>query len=95
LIVPITNGAGRNVGGENALTQFSRGTGGRVFLPALGPELDRAFTEILRDLRTQYLIGYYPKAVPLTKNRFHTVKVGLRDPQWTAQTRTGYYGASL
>ncbi|MBZ2181018.1 MAG: VWA domain-containing protein [Acidobacteriota bacterium] len=95
LIVPITNGAGRNVGGENALTQFSRGTGGRVFLPALGPELDKAFGEILRDLRTQYLIGYYPKAVPLTKNRFHTVKVGLRDPQWTAQTRTGYYGASL
>jgi Ca-activated chloride channel family protein len=95
LIMPITNDAGRNVGGENALTQFSRGTGGRVFLPALGPQLDKAFAEILRDLRTQYLIGYYPKAVPLTKNRFHTVKLSLRDAQLTAQTRTGYYGASL
>ena len=95
LIVPITNDAGRNVGGENALTQFSNGTGGRVFLPTIGAELDKAFATILRDLRTQYLVGYYPKAVPLTKNRFHTVKVALTDPTLTAQTRTGYYGASL
>jgi Ca-activated chloride channel family protein len=95
LIVPITNDAGRNVGGENALTQFATGTGGRVFLPTLGAELDKAFATILRDLRTQYLVGYYPKAVPLTKNRFHTVKVTLADPQLTAQTRTGYYGAAL
>lgn len=95
LIVPITNDAGRNVGGENALTQFANGTGGRVFLPTMGPELDKAFATILRDLRTQYLIGYYPRAVPLTKNRFHTVKVGLTDPKLTAQTRSGYYGEAL
>lgn len=95
LVMPITNDAGRNVGGENALTQFATGTGGRVFMPTVGPELDKAFATILRDLRTQYLIGYYPKAVPLTKNRFHTVKVTLRDPQLTAQTRSGYYGAAL
>ena len=95
LVVPISNDAGRNVGGENALTQFSNGTGGRVFLPTVGPALDAAFATILRDLRTQYLVGYYPKAVPLSKNRFHTVKLSLRDPALTAQTRTGYYGASL
>jgi Ca-activated chloride channel homolog len=95
LIVPIQNDPGRNVGGENALTQFSNGTGGRVFLPTIGPALDAAFATILRDLRTQYLVGYYPKNVPLTKNRFHTVKVGLRDPNLRAQTRTGYYGEAL
>ena len=95
LIVPIANDSGRNVGGENALTQFSNGTGGRVFLPTVGPALDAAFATILRDLRTQYLVGYYPKAVPLSKNRFHTVKLSLRDPALSAQTRTGYYGAAL
>jgi Ca-activated chloride channel family protein len=95
LIVPIKNDAGRNVGGENALAQFATGTGGRVFLPTLGPELDKAFATILRDLRTQYLLGYYPKAVPLSKNRFHTVKVKLSDSSLTAQTRSGYYGAAL
>ncbi len=31
LVVPITNDAGRNVGGENALTTLAAGTGGRVF----------------------------------------------------------------
>ncbi len=36
LVVPITNDAGRNVGGENALTSLAAGTGGRVFTPNLG-----------------------------------------------------------
>ncbi len=42
LVVPITNDAGRNVGGENALTTFSLRTGGRVFQPALGAALDQS-----------------------------------------------------
>ncbi len=33
LVVPITNEAGRNVGGENALTTMAQRTGGRVFEP--------------------------------------------------------------
>ena len=36
LIVPIENDAGRNIGGENALTTIAAGTGGRVFVPTLG-----------------------------------------------------------
>ncbi len=93
LVVPIENDAGRNTGGENALTMLSAGTGGRVFRPSTGPQLDAVFAEILRDLRTQYLVGYYPRNIPLTRERFHRVRVeipsrtGLR-----AVTRTGYYG---
>ena len=34
LVMPITNDAGRNIGGENALTTLSAGTGGRVFKPS-------------------------------------------------------------
>ena len=33
LVMPITNDAGRNIGGENALTTIAAGTGGRVFAP--------------------------------------------------------------
>jgi len=94
LVVPITNDAGRNVGGENALTTLAAGTGGRVFLPSLGPELDRAFSDILRELRTQYLIGYYPKDVPPTKDRFHLLKVSVPGPNLRVITRSGYYGES-
>ena len=100
LVVPITNDAGRNVGGENALTSLAAGTGGRVFTPSLGAQLDSAFDDILSELRTQYLVGFYPRDVPPSKDRFHTLKVtvaggasgaapgrGLR-----VSTRSGYYG---
>jgi Ca-activated chloride channel family protein len=92
LVVPITNEAGRNVGGENALTTFAERTGGRVFAPTLGPEMDRAFDQILRDLRTQYLIAYYPRDTPLTADRFHAIQVAVRNPELRVIARSGYYG---
>ncbi len=95
LVMPITNDAGRNIGGENALTTLAAGTGGRVFTPSIGAELDRAFSDILRELRTQYLIGFYPKGVPLTKDRFHTLKVAVEGRNLRVITRSGYYGDSI
>ncbi len=95
LVMPITNDAGRNIGGENALTTLAESTGGKVFVPAGGPALDAAFDDILRALRTQYLIGYYPKNVPLTKNRFHTLQVNTRQKDLRVVTRNGYYGEAI
>jgi len=92
LVVPITNDAGRNLGGERALETLASGTGGRVFQPAGEAELDQAFTQILRDLRTQYLIGYYPRNLPADAPRFHLVRVELARKDLRATTRTGYYG---
>ncbi len=94
LVVPITNDAGRNVGGENALTTLAKGTGGRVFTPSVGNALDAAFAEILRDLRTQYLLGYYPAGVPPSKNRFHRLEVRTDRPDLRVSARNGYYGSS-
>jgi Ca-activated chloride channel family protein len=91
LTMPIKNDVGRNVGGENALTLLAESTGGRMFAPGENG-LDMAFQEILRDLRTQYLLGYYPRGVPPTKDRFHKLNVELAKPEWRAVTRTGYYG---
>lgn len=94
LVVPVENDAGRNIGGEHALAQFAGGTGGKVFQPTVGAALDRAFDSILRDLRTQYLLAYYPKNVPPARNRFHSVRVETVDPGLRVQTRSGYYGDS-
>jgi Ca-activated chloride channel family protein len=91
LVLPITNDAGRNVGGENALKQLARDTGGRVFEPSGSKELDRAFAEILRDLRTQYLIGYRPANLPEDAPRFHPVRVEVSRPDLRVSTRSGYY----
>jgi Ca-activated chloride channel family protein len=92
LVMPITNDAGRNIGGENALTTLAAGTGGRVFAPTVGAELDRAFTDLIQDLRTQYVLAFYPKDVPLTKNRFHRLEVRVRNAQLHVLARNGYYG---
>ena len=92
VVIPITNDAGRNVGGENALTYMADGTGGRPFLPTLGAELDRAFNAIINELRTQYLLGFYPRNVPLTKNRFHNLQVRVTRPDLRVSARNGYYG---
>ncbi len=99
LVVPVTNNAGRNIGGENALTTFAQRTGGRVFQPTLGAEMDKAFDGILRDLRTQYFLGFYPKDVPPTTDRFHLLTVTAAgagaDPSWKIAARSGYYGEAL
>ena len=91
VVMPITNEAGRNIGSENALTTLARSTGGRVFLPADVPALDVAFDDIILDLRTQYLIAYYPRNIPYTKEPFHRVDVKTKRHGLTISTRTGYY----
>jgi Ca-activated chloride channel family protein len=92
MVIPVTNEAGRHIAGENALISLATGTGGRVFAASLGEMLDSAFDSILADLRTQYLIGYYPKNIPPSKDRFHRIEVRLSSSDLRAFTRTGYYG---
>jgi Ca-activated chloride channel family protein len=92
LVVPVTNDPGRNVGGENALATFAERTGGRVFAPSLGAEMDTAFDQILRDLRTQYLLAFYPQNVPPPIDRFHRLDVLTRRPELRVTARSGYYG---
>jgi Ca-activated chloride channel homolog len=94
VIVPIAGDAGRSIGGENALITMAERTGGRAFFPNLGPALDNAFTEVLRDLRTQYLIGFYPKDVPPSKDPFHRLDISVRRPNLRVSARSGYYGVS-
>ncbi len=95
LIQPITNESGRNIGGENALYTLASSTGGRVFHAIVGPRLNKAFADVLKALRTQYFIGFYPKDVPLTKNPFHNLEVRVKTKGLRAEARTGYYGDSL
>lgn len=94
LVVPITNDPGRNVGGENALTTLAAGTGGRIFLPTWGASLDAAFADILKELRTQYLLGFYPRNVPPSRDRFHRLTITLKRPDLRVLARNGYYGDS-
>ncbi len=91
IIVPVAEDPGRNTGGEHALISLSGSTGGRAFLPGTQKELDNAFGEILRDLRTQYLLGFYPRGVPPTRDRFHEVQLALTRPGYEVSSRRGYF----
>jgi Ca-activated chloride channel homolog len=98
IIVPIENSAGRDIGGEHALIQLSRDTGGKYFYASGLEQLDAAFRKISDELRTQYLIAYYPstrladsgfrhieiKIDPATKNYPNPADLQVRH-------RTGYY----
>jgi Ca-activated chloride channel family protein len=95
LVVPIRNDAGRNIGGEHALEQLTLDTGGRMFRPDV-EHLDTAFADVIRAIRTQYLIGYYPRDLPRDRKAFHPVRVDVRDASserrgLRVSTRSGYY----
>jgi Ca-activated chloride channel family protein len=91
VVVPIAGDAGRNLGGEHALATLAASTGGRIFNPSGFAELDEAFANIIHELRTQYLIGFYPKDVKEEPRRFHPVSVTVGPPGMRTIARSGYY----
>jgi Ca-activated chloride channel family protein len=98
IIVPIENSAGRDIGGEHALIQLSRDTGGKYFYASGLEQLDAAFRQISDELRTQYLIAYYPKR-RVADSDFRRIDIKIdpstkdySDPaKLVVRHRTGYY----
>ena len=60
VIRPVKNESGRNTAGEHALETMTDTTGGAMFYPDTPQELGTIFDRIDRELRTQYLLAYYP-----------------------------------
>jgi len=92
IVVPIEASAGRDTGGEHALIQLSEDTGGKYYYATSVPQLDDAFRKISDELRTQYLLAYYP-AQRLANSDFRRiqVKVDAAGQPLTVRHRTGYY----
>ena len=64
VIRPIKSESGRNTAGEHALITITDSTGGALFILDALDQLDAMFDRIDRELRTQYLLGYYPNPIP-------------------------------
>jgi Ca-activated chloride channel homolog len=92
--VPIEASAGRDLGGEHALIQLSEDTGGKYYYASSIAQLDQAFRAISDELRTQYLLAYYP-AQRLADSDFRRIDVKLtgipESANYKARNRTGYY----
>jgi Ca-activated chloride channel family protein len=94
IIVPIENSAGREIGGEHALIQLSEDTGGKYYYATSAPQLDDAFQKISDELRTQYLLAYYPsQRTSFSDFRRIDVKVGgvSQADAYRVRHRAGYY----
>ena len=90
--VPIEASAGRDTGGEHALITLSEQTGGKSFYASEGG-LDKAFEKVSEDLRTQYLLAYYPHNQEPGRS-FHRLTVTVpraSSDAFNIRYKTGYY----
>jgi Ca-activated chloride channel family protein len=90
--VPIVASAGRDLGGEHALITLAEQTGGKYFYVNEGG-LDKAFAKVSDDLRTQYLIGYYPHNQEPGRD-YHRISVTVpraSNDDFTVHHKVGYY----
>ena len=98
--VPIQADAGRDTGGEHAMITLAQETGGRAIYVDQGG-LPAALRKVIDDLRTQYLLAYYPRRGGKPSlggpNGFRSVRVTLGNlppgAEDTPHYREGYYRA--
>jgi Ca-activated chloride channel family protein len=94
IVVPIESSAGRETGGEHALIQLSEDTGGKYYYATSMAQLDDAFRQISDELRTQYLLAYYPSQ-RLSNSQFRRIQVNVSGPadsaSYRVRHRAGYY----
>lgn len=101
IMVPIEADAGRDLGGEHALIQMANDTGGKYYYATSIKQLDDAFRQISDELRTQYLIAYYPPKKSYEDYRRIKVVVDPAAANLPASEtihvshRTGYYTSSI
>jgi Ca-activated chloride channel family protein len=94
----------RDLAAERALEALTNETGGEMLKPKLPPglqhgeeadehslkELDRAFTSVAEQLRTQYVLGFF-STNEKRDGSYRKLTVRIKKPGYTARARTGYY----
>jgi Ca-activated chloride channel family protein len=94
IVVPIEASAGRETGGEHALIQLSEDTGGKYYYAKSASQLDDAFRKISDELRTQYLLAYYPSQ-QTSYSEFRRIQVNVSGTSdatdYRVRHRAGYY----
>jgi Ca-activated chloride channel family protein len=92
VVRPMKSDAGRNTAGEHAIQTITDSTGGAMFFPTTVDEISQDFDLVNRELRTQYLLGYYPTPTPPPGSLRHVmVKVNTGD---TVRYRKQYFTAA-
>jgi Ca-activated chloride channel family protein len=75
--------------GDEVLQRLAETTGGRIYVAQSSRDLDAAFAQIERDLRTQYFVSFPPQQ---RTPGYHSLRVEVRSPQKVQiHARKGYY----
>jgi len=89
IIRPVKNENGRNTAGEHALITITDSTGGAMYILDDLAQIEEMFDRIDRELRTQYLLGYYPEPTPPARSDRH-IQVAVGDG-YTVRYRKEYF----
>ncbi len=76
--------------GDRVLTQLADVTGGKALFPFQVEELDAAFRDISKELRSQYNIGYF-SSNPLRDGGYRKIEVRVAERNLKLNFRKGYY----
>lgn len=82
--------SGELYSGSSVAAKMAKETGGRVISIRGAKDLDKAFEQISEELRSQYVIGYYPTN-KTNDGAFRKVKLETTTPGMKVLTREGYY----
>jgi len=89
LIRPVKSESGRNTAGEHALITMTDSMGGDMFTLDDPGEMGDIFDQIDRELRTQYLLTYYPNPAPPPASNRH-IQLEVKG-DYKARYRKEYY----
>lgn len=102
ILIPIGANAGRDLGGEHALIQLSRDTGGQYFYADGDNPLRDAMTRLSLGLRSEYVLGYYPAQTAAKESEsggFRKIQLRMTNSAlsraYRLEYRTGYYAEAM
>lgn len=92
LINPVHNWIGTNLGGVHAVQTIIDNTGGAIYPVDAAEQFQPTFDRIDAELRTEYLLGFYPEPIP-APGSYHTIQLRLRaaSPGDRLRYRKAYY----
>jgi len=70
------------------LEEVARSGGGRL-VEADDAELEAAFRDVLREMKSRYLLTYHPKNVE--QKGWHSIRIELRGRKGEVRARRGYF----
>ena len=83
-------GVGSTKNGDRILQQFAEESGGKVYFPFKVEELETAFQQIGKELRSQYNIGYFSSNTQ-RDGTYRKVEVKVAEKGLKIRFRRGYY----